>query len=320
MKKIKCFFILGLCFVMKIYAQPSTGNLVDLIKEKKDTVLGWKFSGIYNLNFSQSQYFNWASGGQNSININSLLSLNLQRLWEKSWFENQLDLAYGILSQQGQGIRKTDDKIEFLSRFGYRAFKNGYYAFLLNFRTQFAPGYNYPNDSVKISDFFAPAYIMGALGINYGPDKNITIFAAPLTTKITIVRDTMLANQGAFGVRPAEYDGNGQLLQPGQNIRYEIGGYIRIASKKEIMENVVWQIRSDFFSNYLNNPQNIDINAESIFNFKINKFLSASLSIAVIYDDDIIIKQDTNDDGIIDKQGPRTQFKEVFGLGVNYKF
>jgi hypothetical protein len=53
---------------------------------------------------------------------------------------------------------------------------------------------------------------------------------------------------------------------------------------------------------------------------KINKFFSATVTTNLLYDDDIIIKEDTNGDGVIDEFGPRTQFKEVFGMGISYKF
>ena len=68
----------------------------------------------------------------------------------------------------------------------------------------------------------------------------------------------------------------------------------------------------ELFSNYLKNPENIDVNADVLFTFKVNKWFSASLNWTVIYDHDINIKG--NDGGF----GPRTQFKSVLGLGVSY--
>jgi len=76
----------------------------------------------------------------------------------------------------------------------------------------------------------------------------------------------------------------------------------------------------DLFSNYLHNPQNIDVNWQVLINMKVNKFLSASITTHIIYDDDIMIPLDRNEDGITEGKGPRTQFKEVLGVGLSYKF
>ena len=52
--------------------------------------------------------------------------------------------------------------------------------------------------------------------------------------------------------------------------------------------------------------------------FKVNKFISASLSTQLIYDHDILIDIDSNGDGNFDIKKPTTQFKEVFGIGLAY--
>jgi len=57
-----------------------------------------------------------------------------------------------------------------------------------------------------------------------------------------------------------------------------------------------------------------------LLNMKINDFLSANLITNLIYDDDVHIGKDTNDDGIIDESGPRIQFKQLFGVGLSLKF
>ena len=68
----------------------------------------------------------------------------------------------------------------------------------------------------------------------------------------------------------------------------------------------------ELFSNYMNNPENIDVNADVLFTFKINSWFSASLNWTLIYDDDIDIRDNQGN------VGPRTQFKSVLGLGVSY--
>ena len=90
--------------------------------------------------------------------------------------------------------------------------------------------------------------------------------------------------------------------------------------KKEIVKNVELDTKLNLFSNYLEEPGNIDVNWDLLLNMKVNEWLSASLICNLIYDHDIDIAVDDNNDGVIEGSGPRTQFKEVLGVGINMKF
>ena len=179
-------------------------------------------------------------------------------------------------------------------------------------------GYNYPNDSVKISGPLAPAYLLGSLGLDYKPNDDFNMYISPVTSKITIVIDQDLANSGAFGVTPADTSG-GIIVSKGEKARFELGGYIRMEYRKKLMENITVLTKLDLFSNYLSNPQNIDVGWETLLTLKVNKYISATLSAHLIYDDDIDIAGDSDNDGEIEYI-PRTQFKEVLGIGFSYNF
>ena len=292
----------------------SIGQIVEIEKTLKaqstDTTKGWKKGGIVGLNLAQTSLTNWAAGGQNSFAMNGILSVFANYKKGKNAWDNSLDLGYGVLQQQGaKYVKKTDDKIDFLSKYGREAFKNFYYATLLNFKTQMDVGYNYPNDTTrnKISNIFAPAYFVGALGVDYKPNAYLSIFAAPFTGKVTIVNDKALSDAGAFGV------------DKGKNSKSEFGGYIRMIYSKndfksEFMKNVSFTTKIDLFSNYIKDPQNIVVNWETQIALKINKYISVNFNTQVIYDDKIKIADKNN----ISK--PRTQFKEILGIGFSYKF
>ena len=53
---------------------------------------------------------------------------------------------------------------------------------------------------------------------------------------------------------------------------------------------------------------------------KINKYISASVSLTSIYDHDIMIGLDTDNDGINDSEGQRLQLKDVISVGFKYTF
>ena len=286
-----------------------------LRSQSADTIKGWKRGGIVSLSLSQTSLTNWASGGQSSLSVNGIFSAFANYKSSKTAWDNSLDLGYGLLKEgKNSSPRKTDDKIEFLSKYGRLAFKNFYYAALLSFKTQMSPGYNYPNDSVKISGFFAPAYLLGALGMDFKPDAYFSAFFAPVTGKFTIVKDKVLSDQGAFGV------------DTGKMFKGEFGGYLRVIYSKndfknELLKNISFTTKIDLFSNWLDKPQNIVVNWETLIIMKVNKYISVNFNTQLIYDDKIKIKVDRNNDGILDAiPGPRIQFKEILGVGISYKF
>ncbi len=296
-----------LASIISIGFSQVTASEDNLKKQSADTVDGWKKGGTITINMSQVSLTNWSAGGQNSISTNGILSLFANLKKGNSMWENYLDIGYGTI-RQGKDANwlKTDDKIDFTSKYGQKAFSNWYYAGLLNFKTQMTAGYNYPDDSTRISDLLAPGYLLGAIGLDFKPSENFTLFIAPVTTKVTFVNDQALADAGAFGV------------EPGENMRSEFGGYLRMFYKRDLMENVSFQTKLDLFSNYLENPENLDISWEVLISMKVNKYISATITTHLLYDDDIDIAWTDSDN--IDHVGPNTQFKEVLGVGFSYKF
>ena len=309
-----------LSVALVIFATASTAQVTDAEKKLKtintDTIMGWKKGGIFAINLSQTSLTNWAAGGQNSVSVNGILSAFANYKQGKSAWDNSLDLGYGILKQGKQDVMKTDDKIDLLSKFGREAFKNFYWSALGNFRTQMRPGYKYPDTDSKISDLFAPAYLLFAAGLDYKPNPYFSAFIAPLTSKITFVTDKALSDAGSFGV------------EPGKTSRSEIGGYIRAIWSKndfkgEFLKNVAVTSKIDLFSNYADKPQNIDITWENLIGLKVNKFISVNFNTVLIYDDDILVPVDRNGNGEFEEfeaPGPRIQFKEILGLGFSYNF
>jgi hypothetical protein len=262
----------------------------------------WKNGGKFALNFSQSSLTNWAPGGQNSLALNSFFNYFADYTKGKSLWENRLDLAYGLLKQGDEDIRKSDDKIDFSSKYGRQATKTWYYAALLNFKSQFSEGYNYPDDSTIISRFLAPGYLSIGVGMDWKPKDYFSFYLSPATARWIIVNDDKLSDAGAYGV------------DPGDKVRTEVGAMARLEFMKDIIKNVNLKSKLELFSNYLDQPQNIDVYWDNMFVMTINKYLSASLNLTLAYDDNLRI---TDKDG---KTGPRTQFKEVLGIGFTYAF
>lgn len=284
-------------------------------EEEKDTIPepNWKMRSNFGLNMTQSSFTNWAAGGRN--NLAGLAFINAEANYSKGvvkW-SNILALALGGVQYFDEELQKTDDIIDFQSTYSYGVKKPWYISGLVGFRTQFIDGLQNPGDTLISSTFMAPGYLNTTLGFEYVPNSKFRVMGSPLSGKFTFVQDQRLANEGAFGVDAAELDNDGNVITEGRRWRPEFGSYVRFIYSNEVAKNIDLRTRWEFFSNYFENPQNIDINAELVMNFKVNSWFSASLQVNLIYDDDIKITDRFGN------TGPRTQFKQVIGIGLAYR-
>jgi len=290
-----------LSFPVISYSQ-ITDKEKELRKVETDTIVGWKTGIITGINLAQTALINWSAGGESSVAFNGLMSVFANYKDTTSQWDNSLDVGYGLLQQGKDRFVKTDDRFDLLSKYGVKAFSDFNYTILMNFKTQFAPGYQFPNDSVKISNFMAPAYLLGAVGLNYVPNTYFNAFLAPITGKLTILNDNDLSAQGAYGVTP------------GKKLKGEFGGYARIIYtrsdfKSQFLKNVAVTSKLDLFTNYLDKPQNIVFNWENMLAFNVNKYISFNINTHLMYDANIKYKGEK----------ARLQFKEIIGLGFLLK-
>ncbi len=271
-----------------------------------DTSRYWKTNGLIGLSFNQVSLTNWASGGENALS--GVVNFRYNAVYKKnriSW-ENFIYTAYGLQKLGQDKVQKNEDKIEFISKAGRKISEKWLYTLNLNFRTQWDEGFKAREDSVKFSDFFSPAYITLALGFDYKPNDNLGILLAPLTGKFTIVTDGFLSSRGVFGV------------DPGKNLRSEVGGFIKILYVKEnLLKNVNLSSNLDLFSNYLENPEKIDVSWELIVDMKINDYLTAGINTYLIYDYDVKFTEIENG---VEVQTDKVQFKEALSIGLSYRF
>ncbi|MGE5429273.1 MAG: DUF3078 domain-containing protein, partial [Methylococcaceae bacterium] len=167
-----------------------------------DTLKTWDVKGLVSLNFSQISLTNWVAGGRSSSAGVGIFNLSAKYTRDNWLWENTLDLGYGLIKEQNRQTVKSDDKIDLTSKLGLKHSEKLYYTLLFNYKTQFAEGYKYPNTTDVISNFMAPGYFTLALGLDYKPQKDLSIFFSPATARLTVVSDDKLSAQGAFGVDP----------------------------------------------------------------------------------------------------------------------
>ncbi len=271
----------------------------------------WDFDGIVNLKFNQAHLSNWVQGGED--HLSSLLETNYSINYKKgkTIWDSNIEYKFGLIqSGDKDGIRKQEDILEINSKFGSNANKDWYYSALVNFKTQFFKGYDYPNDSVAVSGFWAPAYSVFSLGMDYKPSDKLTIMASPISSKITMIRNTNRFKETKFG------------LEEGQSTKKEIGAYVKSKFEYEINENMHLQNKINLFTNYIDDPQNIDVDWEVTLDMQITEYINTTINTHLIYDDDVEIPVYEKVDGKRQQVGvtKKIQFKEVLSVGLNYKF
>lgn len=274
---------------------------------KPNSLKSWKFGGTGSLSFNQAAFSNWAAGGQNSIGLDAYVDLIANYHKGRHIWGNALNMGYGF-TYLGKGnnanFTKTNDKLEYTGAYGYAISKNQKWLFtvLVNLRTQFSAGYNYPNDSTVISNFMSPGYLVAGVGFSYVPAKWFYLYMSPASGRFTFVLDKALSDAGSFGV------------DKGKTLRSEFGPYIRADLNKDLSKTINLATNVSLFTDYLKNFGNIDVTWDLLLTMKVNKWLAASITTQLIYDDDVIVRNEPTEEG-----GPRTQFKELLGIGLTYK-
>ncbi|MDX9697521.1 MAG: DUF3078 domain-containing protein [Bacteroidales bacterium] len=271
----------------------------------------WTYTGSIDLNFSQSYLSDWAAGGENSLSALSILRYNIDLVYGKKIWDNDIEYKLGYL-QAGEGpLQKNEDKFELNSKYGHAAFNNWYYSFLLNFKTQFLPGYDYPKDAdpVPVSGIMSPATLVFSLGLDYKPSNKFTLLLSPLTSKFTIFTDTVSYDQTRFGI------------EKDKKSKQEIGAYVKLLSKTYLRKDILLENRVTLFTNYIDNPQNVDVDWEAILSFEFTEYFKFKLNTHIIYDDNIDIPVYKTINGVKTKVGvtKKLQWKEVFSVGFTYK-
>jgi len=293
MKKI--FLVLaGLFILMGAYAQDSktaAGNLTTYVST--DTVQGWKYSGLTSLTFGQTSLQNWVAGGNNTVSGDFIFNASVNYLKDKVFWDNNLAVEYGLIYSSATDWMKAADKLNLTSIAGRKISKTWSLSALLNFYTQFANGYNYPDRSRYISTLMAPGYLDIALGFTYKPNAKYSLFLSPITERATFVLNDSLSNVGAFGV------------DPGKKTKFETGAYLLASTTQKISSNLNLISSVDLFTPYTKDFGHINVNWDLLVNYKINKLLTATLNTTVRY---------------YEKEITKVQFKEILGLGLTYNF
>ena len=309
MKKIMFSAIALLSFAT--YAQEETTSTEAAVSTSTDTPAEktWTRAGIISLLFNQAAFnHDWTGGGTNNYggNLNLSYDANYKKgLW--TW-DNKLLIDYGLTRVDGDAFsKKTNDRFAITSLLGAQTKEDSqwYYSFFANFQTQLDKGYKYGTDAqgnqtrTEYTRFMAPGYFSFGPGMLWKKSDNLKVNIAPATSKITTARKQFTSPTGSH------YTHNFYGVEDGKNIRYELGFYLNGYAKFDVWENVSIENILSLYSNYLDKPQNVDLDYTANVVMKVNKYLSANFTFQAIYDDDA---------------ARAFQIRELLGLGLSYKF
>lgn len=294
----RLFALLTLFALPALYAQQDT---IAPSGVAADTISPWTAKGNASLLFNQSTFDNWLAGGENNIsgNVGVNYDVNYKKgVW--SW-DNKFIASYGIVKTRTSAFaKKTDDRLEINSVLGKQISKYWYYSAFANFKTQFTKGYQYERteEGVEVreeyTNFMSPGYLYAGPGMLYKRDENLKVNLSPATSKFTFVDKAFtLPNEEYFGV------------EEGKSMRYELGFNASAYYKLDVIANVTFENILNLYSNYLEDPQNVDIDYQLNIVMKINRYLTTNLSFQTIYDDNAF---------------KGFQVRQVFGVAVNYGF
>ena len=299
MKVLKVAFLSAVTFLsLQVSAQESE------VEENLeiDTTKTWTIMGENTFLLNQSSFSNWAAGGVNSLAGNLIFNYDFNYKKDKWNWDNKLIAAYGQTYQKETDWRKNDDRFAINSLLGYQAAEKWYYTFFMNFNTQFANGYEYKDQirGRKISAPFAPAYLSFGPGMAFKESDNFKINISPASARFVMV--------GAESLRP-DYG-----VDPDKFSRNEFGAALDAYYKVGLMENITFENILKLYSNYLQDPQNIDVDYLANLNLQVNRFISVNAAVQLVYDDNVNVPKS---DGT---KGPGLQVRQILGAGVTYKF
>ena len=263
-----------------------------LAQNNEEPQPNWTKKGIITFLVNQSSFENWIAGGIS--NVSGALGLNYDFNYQKNdWtWENKLIANFGLTKIKNQDIQKSSDLLEWNSVVGKKAKGFWYYSAFLNFKTQFADDLD--KDTKGPTKFLSPGYLQFGPGMLWKKSDNLKVNIAPATSRLIIVdKDLTEPDKAYFGV------------EEGKSTRYELGASVGAYYKLDLMKNISMENILNLYSNYLEDPQNVDLDYTMNLVMSVNDFISANLSYQTIYDDNAF-------------RGLQT--RQVFGIGINYNF
>jgi hypothetical protein len=300
--------------------RPALGQAGDRVPEPDnpedavpDSVVGeWVYNADARLNFSQAAYRNWEEGaGNNSLALATGLGGQAMKRGEHWIQAHELRLAFGLLNQAGQDLRKAEDEILWNSSVRYEGddfFRLFNPTLAADLRTQFAKGFDYTENPfegelddttdartkleppVQTSAFFSPAFITQSLGLTYEPFKGFTMRLGAAAKQTVVAEKDFRVLYG---------------VDPNDPVRWEAGAEFASSFDRQLTENIRYRSQLNVFFSFNQTEQPPDARWDNTVSLQVNDWLSTDLQFVALFDRDIT---------------RAIQLKETISVGVSFTF
>lgn len=283
---------------------------------------GWKTGAGLGLDLSQLLQINPKQGaGQNRLGFGGAFNGFATKTTESSSWESTLLWQFGV-QRLGSGIiaqgadeaipfQKAIDELRINSKYGLRMKPGSKLFWTVNgsFLSQVTPTYQFPDTypgnfitdfvdsgTVPLSKFLAPGTFQLSVGIDYKPTDNFSVFFSPIASKFIMVLDDVIASRGIHG-NPVEGEANEfGRFDEFQRVDAQLGALAQVQYKRSFLEGKgSYTSNLQLYSNYLRNPQNIDVDWVNAFGYELFKNFNINLLLNVFYDDDVLVQITDND-------------------------
>lgn len=260
----------------------------------------WRNWVIFGVTLNQAAFTNnWKGGGVNSLALAASIDYKADYTKDDFNYTSQVILEYGKIRNKGQLQKKSNDRIYWDNKLGYKLSNSWNLFASVNFQSQFDSGFTYSSNNgietaTLVSKFMAPGYLTESFGLEYKPNKEVWVRFGTGTARQTFVLDRNL-----YKNFPKNYG-----VDTGKVFRNELAFQVVGSLDKNIMPNVNLKALYSMFAGY-EKLSHIDQRLDLTLTAQVNKALSVKITAVALYDDD----SDT-----------RIQGSQNMGLGLVYKF
>lgn len=287
-------------------------------KEKKEIPDGWRFGASIGLDLAQLLQINPKQGaGQNRLGFGGAFSGFTGYKMDRRVWDNTVRWQFG-LQRLGAGViangsvdripfQKNIDELRITSKYGYKIKQNGklYYSANATFLSQLTPTYQFPDlysgnfvtdflDTGRspLSKFLSPATATFSVGFDYKPTDYFSLFFSPVSSKFIIVASDSIASRGVHGNEVSGKVNEDGIYPEFDNVDSQIGALAQIQYQVTFFpkDQVVFSTNLGLYTNYLRNPQNVDVDWQNSLTYAITENLQLSLFLNAFYDDDLRVQ------------------------------
>lgn len=250
----------------------------------------WTYDATSRLSVSQAAYKDWQEGGgTNTLAVTGAAGFVAEKRGA-TWLQgHEIRLAFGVLDQEDQALRKAEDQIRVQSNLRYQGddfFRVFNPTLAVQLRTQFASGFDYDGNPyegevpdgdprldqetpVQTSAFFAPAFITESLGLTYEPVQQFTVRLG-VASKQTVVADRDF--RVLYGVNSDDL------------ARVEAGAEFASSADLQITENIRYRSDLSVFYSVNQTEEPPDVLWDNTLSLSVNSWLSTDVEFTALFD------------------------------------